>query len=30
MDRNALSEPGNEFFLFPRRSYLPPVLLAMS
>jgi hypothetical protein len=30
MDRNALSEPGDEFFLFQRRRNLPPALLAMS
>jgi hypothetical protein len=30
MDRNALSEPGNEFFLFQRCRNLPPALSAMS
>jgi hypothetical protein len=29
MDRNALSEPGKDFFLFQRRRNLPPALLAM-
>jgi hypothetical protein len=30
MARDALTEPGNEFFLFQRRRNLPPALLAMS
>jgi hypothetical protein len=30
MDCNALSEPGNEFFLFQHRRNLSPALLAMS
>jgi hypothetical protein len=30
MDRNALSEPENEFYLFQRLRNLPPALLAMS
>jgi hypothetical protein len=29
MDRNALSEPGKEFFLFQRGRNLPPALLTM-
>jgi hypothetical protein len=29
MDRNAISEPGKEFFLFQRRRNLPPALLGM-
>jgi hypothetical protein len=29
IDRNALSEPGKEFFLFQHRRNLPPALLAM-
>jgi hypothetical protein len=30
VDRNALNEPKNKFFIFQRRRNLPPALLAMS